>query len=141
MTPEVRDAGLQASAVLRALLAAHRGSGSVETACAERACHRLQALGASGTGAAPATRRAARPSEAADAAVLPVGWRGQGPAQSWSRQTMPARPTDRCQATETTAREPIGRRQERQGRAGRSGSQERLTGSPPQRRFALAAQN
>ena len=45
VTPEVRDAGLQASTVLRALLAAHRGTGTVETACAERACRRLQALG------------------------------------------------------------------------------------------------
>lgn len=114
LTPQVRDAGLQACVVLRALLAAHRGSGSVETAQAEAACHRLQVLyGGGGAGA----RRAARPSELGDAAVLPVGWRGQIPRRAVGPPDTLST-ADRCQAVETTAREPIGRRQERQGRAG-----------------------
>lgn len=118
VTPEVRDAGLQASAVLRALLAAHRGSGTVETACAERARRRLQALeGLRGTGAAAPRPRAPAFPEVADTGVLPVGWRGQGRCGPAPPNDAP-RPTDGMPATEAIAREPIGRRQERQGRAG-----------------------
>ncbi len=123
VTPEVRDAGLHASTVLRALLAAHRGTGTVETACAERAGRRLQALGgrrSMGT-AAPRPRalgpRAQAIPEAFDAAVLPVGWRGQtwrGPAP----HSEAARAAERKPVTQAVAGEPIGRRQERQGRAG-----------------------
>jgi two-component system chemotaxis sensor kinase CheA len=118
VTLEVREAGLEASAVLRALLAAHRGTGTVETACAERSCRRLQALqGRGGTGAAAPTRRAAGFPEAADASVLPVGWRGQGRRGPGSQHDA-LRHTDRIPATDALAREPIGRRQERQVRAG-----------------------
>jgi two-component system, chemotaxis family, sensor kinase CheA len=118
LTPQVRDVGLQACVVLRALLSAHRGSGSVETARAEDVCQRLQALdGGGGTGASPPARPAPRASEAGDAAVLPVGWREQSQRQVL-RAPDTLRPTDRFQAIETSAREPVARRQERQGRGG-----------------------
>jgi two-component system chemotaxis sensor kinase CheA len=77
---EVRDAGVEASAVLRALLAAHRGTGAVETASAERARRRLQAVAGRHRVAAtsPGPARTAARSEPADPTVLPAGWRGQG---------------------------------------------------------------
>jgi hypothetical protein len=117
-TLELREAALHACAVLRALLAAHRGSGSVETARAERACQRLQALGGrAGSGAvAPAGRAPAFP-DAGDPGVLPVGWRGQvrrAPGRAQDAQ----RPVGQLGAAEALTREPPGRRQDRQGRAG-----------------------
>jgi two-component system, chemotaxis family, sensor kinase CheA len=118
VTAEVRDAGLQASVVLRALLAAHRGTGAVETAHAERARRRLQALaGRGGSGAAPPRPRAPTFPEAADTTVLPVGWRGQG-RRGPAPPSDPSRRAERAPVTEAIAREPIGRSQERQGRSG-----------------------
>jgi chemotaxis protein histidine kinase CheA len=121
VTQESRDAGLQASAVLKALLAAHRGTGTVETASAERAGRRLQALGSRrGTGAvAPGRRLPAFPT--ADATVLPVGWRGQG-RRTAAVPNDTARPDDPAPAARGTGREPVARRQ---GSAGRAGPQVR----------------
>jgi chemotaxis protein histidine kinase CheA len=75
----VRDAGVEASSVLRALLAAHRGTGAVETACTERAQRRLQAFaGRSGPAtASPGPPRTTMRSDLSDATLLPAGWRGQ----------------------------------------------------------------
>lgn len=114
VTLEVRDAGLDAALVLRALLAAHRGMGAVESACTERALRRLQALGGRrGTGAAaPGPWRGPAFPEAADAAVLPVGWRGQGRRGPGPlADASAARPTGTTVTCATTARrpEPLGR--------------------------------
>ncbi len=118
VTPEVRDAGLQASTMLKALLAAHRGTGTVETASAERVRRRLQVLGARrGTGAAAPKPRVPALPEAADAGVLPVGWRGRQGRRAVVPPNDNARPTDRMQAAQALTREPFGQRQERQGRA------------------------
>ena len=77
---DVRDAGVEAGTVLRALLAAHRGTGAVETACAERAQRRLQTVSRQrgSEAASPGPGRAAARSELPDAALVPAGWRGQG---------------------------------------------------------------
>lgn len=118
VTPEVRDAGLQASGILRALLAAHRGTGMVDTASADRTRRRLQALeDQRGTGTAPPSPRTRAFSEAADAGVLPVGWRGQG-RRAAAPSHDAARPADRAALAQAMAHEPIGHRQERQGKAG-----------------------
>jgi chemotaxis protein histidine kinase CheA len=121
VTQESRAAGLQASAALKALLAAHRGTATVETACAERACRRLQALeGRRGTGAvAPGRRPPVFP--AGEPAVLPVGWRGQG-RRTAAAPNDTAPPNDPAPAARATAREPVARRQ---GSAGRAGPQAR----------------
>jgi chemotaxis protein histidine kinase CheA len=79
LTAQFRDVGLQACGVLKALLAAHRGLGTVDTARAERARQRLQALAARPTsGAAAREPRLPSVADAAEATLLPVGWRGQG---------------------------------------------------------------
>jgi hypothetical protein len=116
ITQELRDAGLQASAVLKALLAAHRGTGTVETACAERACRRLQALeGRRGTGAAaPGRRLPGLP--AGDPTVLPVGWRGQG-RHTAAAPSDASRPNDAAPTTRAAGREPVARRPGTSGRA------------------------
>ncbi len=117
VTQELRDAGLQASAALKALLAAHRGTGTVETGCAERASRRLQALeGRRGTGAvAPGRRLPVLP--AGDATVLPVGWRGPG-RRTAAAPNDTARPNDLAPAVRATIREPVARRPGSSGRAG-----------------------
>jgi two-component system, chemotaxis family, sensor kinase CheA len=117
VTTEVRDAGLPASAVLKALLAAHRGTGMVERASAERARRRLQALGSRrGTGAAAPGPQASAARDAADAGVLPVGWRGQQGRRAAVSSNDAAGPTQRM--LDTQARDRIGHCQDRQGRAG-----------------------
>jgi chemotaxis protein histidine kinase CheA len=95
---DVREAGVEASTVLRALLAAHRGTGAVETACTERAQRRLQAVAGrcAAEAASPAAARTAVRSELPDGTVPPAGWRGQG-----RRGT--GRSSDRLWATGTGA--------------------------------------
>ena len=117
LTPQVRDAGLRACVVMRALLADHRGSGSVETAQAEDVCTQLQALAdGHSTGAAPAQRLSRFP-EAGDATVLPVGWREQS-RYAALREADGLGATGRFQTMQPSVREPAIRRQDRQGRAG-----------------------
>lgn len=127
-TAELRDAGLQASAVLKALFAAHRGTGAVETACAERACRRLQALeGRCGTGAVAPGRRLsglrAGNTTLLPAGVLPVGWRGQRRLAAAAPNDI-ARPNDAPPAARGAGREP----------ARRPESSDRAAGPPARRK-------